>query len=146
MNSPSACIFFDGTSKGNPGVSEAGGLVFSPNRLSTFCFSWGLGSMSNNQDKSYSLLLASHLVKEKGYKSVQIYGDSEMLIKALNSSNNLNNSALNSILQRIRIILKFFDKSDSFHILWGLNKSAYALENQACLLPQGFLSINGEPS
>ena len=66
--------------------------------------------MSNNQVGSYNLLLAVQLVKEKGYKSVQIYGDSEMLIKALNSSDSLNNSALNSILQRIRNILKVFDK------------------------------------
>ena len=51
--------------------------------------------MSNNQAKSYSLLLMSQLVKEKGYKSVQIFGDSEMLIKALNSADSLNNSVEN---------------------------------------------------
>ena len=126
--------------------SCSGGLVFSLDRLSTFSFSWGLGSICNNQAKSYSLLLASQLVKEKWYKSVQIYGDSELLIKALNSADSLNNSALNSIPQRIRIILKVFDKSDSFHILWDQNKLADALANKACLLPQGFLSINEEPS
>ena len=30
MKSPSLVIFFDGASKGNPGVSRAGGLVYSP--------------------------------------------------------------------------------------------------------------------
>lgn len=69
-----------------------------------------------------------------------------MLIKALNSADNLNNSTLNLILQRIRIILKGFDKSDSFHILRDLNNLADSLANKACLMPQGFLSINGEPS
>ena len=90
--------------------------------------------MSNNQAKIYSILLASQLVKEKGFKSVQIFGDYEMLIKALNSVDSLNNSTLNIILQRIRIILKDFDKSDSFHILQVLNNLADALANKACRL------------
>ena len=79
--------------------------------------------MSNNQAEIYSLLFATQLAKEKGFKSVQFFCDSEILIKALNSTNSLNNSALNITLQRIRRILKDFDKSDSFHILRDLNKS-----------------------
>ena len=102
--------------------------------------------MTNNQVESYSLILATQLAKDKGYKFVQIYGDFEILIKALNSSNGLKNSALIVILQRIKRVLKVFDKSGSFHILKGLNNSSDALANQACLLPQGSLNINGEPS
>ena len=90
--------------------------------------------------------MAIQLVKEKGFKSVQIFGDYEMWIKALNSADNLNNYPLNIILQRIRIILKYFDKSDSFHILQDQNNLADALPNKACLMPQGFLSINAEPN
>ena len=62
--------------------------------------------MSNNQAESYSLLMATQLAKEKGFKSVLIFGDSEMLIKTLNSADSFNNYALNIILQRIRTILK----------------------------------------
>ena len=144
MNYDSAVIFFDGASKGNPGASRAGGLVFSPQKLTKFNFSWGLRTMLKNQAESYSLLLAIQLVKEKGFKSVQIFGDFEMLIKVLNSADSLNNSALNIILRRIRIILKDFDMVDSFHILRDLNNLSNALANKACLLPQGFLSFNGD--
>ena len=98
MKSPSAVIFFDDAYKGNPGVSRVGGLVYSPDRLSSIRFSWGLGTMSNNQAKGYTLLFASHLVLKKGYKSVHIFGDLEILIKSLNSANRINNSALNIIL------------------------------------------------
>ena len=120
--------------------------MYSPDKLVKPNFSWGLGTMLNNKAESYNLLLVSQLAKEKGFKSVLIFGDSENLIKALNSTDSLNNSSLNITLQRIRRIFKYFDKSDSFHILRGLNKFADSLENKACLLPQGFLSINGEPS
>ena len=102
--------------------------------------------MTNNQAKSYSLLQAIQLAKNKGYKSVQIFGDFEILIKALNSSDSLKNFAMIVTLQRIEIILKAFDKADSYHILWRLNTFVDGLANQACHLPQGFLSINGEPN
>ena len=86
------------------------------------------------------------MAKNKGYKSVQIFGDYEILIKALNSSDSLKFFALIVTMQRIKRILKAFDKADSYHILQGLNTSVDGLANQACHLPQGFLNINGEPS
>eukprot|EP00253_Pinus_taeda_P024453 PITA_24453 len=41
-------IFFDGASKGNPGRSGAGGIIYYSNG-SKECFSWGLGIKTNNQ-------------------------------------------------------------------------------------------------
>ena len=69
MNSSSAVIFFDGASKGNLGDFGAGGLVFSPDSLTKSSFSWGLGSLTNNQAKCYSLFMASQINMEIGYKS-----------------------------------------------------------------------------
>ena len=137
--------FFYGASKGNPGISGAGGLIISPDRMLSINFCWGLGTLSNNQAEFYSLLMAIQLVKKNGFLLVQIYGNSEILIKALNSSDNPSNFALKIILQRIRDISECFVKFDSFHILRELNNSADVLANKACLLPQGFLSINEEP-
>ena len=86
------------------------------------------------------------MAKNKGHKSVQIFGDSEILIKALNSSDSLKFFALIVTLRIIKRVLIFFDKADSYHILRGLNYSADDLANQACHLSQGFLSVNGEPN
>ena len=135
MSSSPAAIFFDGASKGNPGILGAGGLVFSPNRLTKLSFSWGLGTMSNNLDKSYRLLMEIQFAKEKGSKSIQFFGDSEMLIKALNSTDSFNNYTLNKSLQIIHNILKEFDTASSFHILRVLNNLVDALSNKSCLLP-----------
>ena len=99
--STSTTIFFDGASKGNPGIFEAGGLVFSPDNLSDSNYSWGLGNMLNNQAKFYNLLMACQIAKKKGYKAIHIFDDCELLIKFLNSSDLLNKSTLNSILQII---------------------------------------------
>ena len=145
-SSPSTVIFFDGASKGNPGVSGAGGLVLSPDRLSAFRFCWGLGIMSNNQAEGYSLLMETQLAKEKWFQAVLIYSDSELLINSLNSLVSLSNFALNAILQRIRRNLKAFAKIEVVHVLRELNKSSNALANKACCLSPGFLSINEETS
>ena len=144
MCSVSVALFFDGASKGNLGVFDASGVIFFPGRLIHLSFSWGLGLMTNNQAECYSLLMAIQLVKGKGFKSIKIFGDSEMLVKTLNTTVTFNNSLLNVILQRIKTTLKYFDSVESYHILRGLNKFADSLANKGCLLPQGILSIDGE--
>ena len=102
--------------------------------------------MSNNQAESYSLLKACQLAKEAGFKYLHVYGDSEILIKMLNSNGLFNIPALNVILKRIQIILKDFDKAEFFHILRALNETTDSLANASGLLAQGYLSLNGEAS
>ena len=109
--------FFDGASKGNPRVSRAKGLVFSLDKLIKTSFSWGLGFMLNNQAESYGLLKAFQIAKELGFKSIQIFSDSELLIKTLNSANQFCNSYLNNILLRVQNLFKDFERVQYFHIL-----------------------------
>ena len=138
-------IFFDGASKGNPRIAGASGLIFSSDseKISSFC--WGLGIYSNNQAESYSLLMACQIAKNIGLKKIQIFGDSEVLIKLLNSASQFNKPSLDKTLQRIRNILKDFDRDTSFHILRELNNLADSIANKACILPLGSFSVNGEP-
>ena len=102
--------------------------------------------MSNNQTESYSLLKACQIAIQSGYKSIQIFGDLELLMKLLNSESLFHNSVLNKILQRIQNSLNEFEHVASFHILRDLNKRANSLANKACILAQGMTSLNGEPS
>ena len=141
-----ATIFFDGESKGNPGISSVGGMVFSLDLSSQTSFSWGLGVSSNNQAKIYSLLKACQIGKEKGFQSIRIFGDSEILIKMINSEEQFSNPSLNKTLQLIRNILNDFESVSSYHILCELNNHVDLMANKACHLPLGNLNINGEPS
>ena len=137
-------MFFDGVSKGNPRIIGAGGLILSLDRSSEIYFSWGLWKCLKNQAECYSLLKACQIVKDIGYKAIHIFRDSELLIKVLNSEYHFSNPSLNKSLQRIRDILKAFDRVVSNHILHYLNKQADYLENKACLMTQGSLNINEE--
>ena len=138
-------IFFYGASKGNPGVAGVGGLIFSPDSEKITSLSSGLGICSNNQAECYILLRACHLAKNFGLKDIQIFEDSEVLIKLLNFESQFNNPSLDNILQRIRNFLKDFEKVSSFHILRELNKQSDYLANKARLLPLGSFSFNEEP-
>ena len=69
-------IFFDGASKGNPGIAGAGGLIFSLDNEKICSFCWGLGICSNNQAENYYLLMACQIAKKIGIKEIQIFGDS----------------------------------------------------------------------
>ena len=89
--------------------------------------------------------MACQIVKKIGFEEIQIFGDSEILIKLLNSASQFNNPSLDKTLQRIQNILKAFHRVSSFHILRELNNLADSMANKACLLPLGSFSANGEP-
>ena len=88
--------------------------------------------------------MAFQVAKKIGIKDIQIFGDSEVLIKLLNSGSQFNRPSLDKTLQRIRNILKEFESVSSFHILRELNNQVDSLANKACLLSLGSFSLNGE--
>jgi hypothetical protein len=85
-------IFFDGASKGNPGEAGAGGVIYSPNGTTKDCFCWGLGQKSNNQAELLGLIKACLIAREKGIKDLQVFGDSEIIIKNLNTESRFSNA------------------------------------------------------
>ena len=77
-------IFFDGASKGNPGKVGAWGLIFYLGGKLETSFSWGIGKSANNQVELFALLKACQLAKEAGHNNLQIFVDSEIIIKIVN--------------------------------------------------------------
>ena len=117
-------IFFDGASKGNSWKAREGGLIFHPGGKLETSFSWGIGQNTNNQAELFALLKACQLAKEAGHNNLQIFGDSEIIIKILNSDSVFNNLFLNLTMQRLHFILIDCDSVTSYHILRDLNKLA----------------------
>ena len=116
-------IFFDGVSKGNPGKAGAGGLIFHLGKKLETSFSWGIGKNTNNRAELFALLKACQLAKEVGHTNLQIFGDSKIIIKILNSDSVFNNIFfLNLTMQRLHFILMDCDSVISYHILRDLNK------------------------
>jgi ribonuclease HI len=139
-----ASVFFDGASKGNPGNAGAGRVIYSSDGSRKDNFSWGLGQRTNNQAEILGLLKACQIARENGIKEIQVFGDSEILIKILNTNDHLSNPVINKTLLRIRQVLQDFSSSRFFHILRGSNKEADTKANIGCLLPLGVLNKNDE--
>lgn len=90
-------IFFDGASKGNPRVADAGGVIYSTDGTKRDSFAWGLGLKTNNQAEILRLLKACLIAREKGIKDLQVFGDSEIIIKNLIKGDLFNNVGLNKL-------------------------------------------------
>lgn len=134
-------IFFDGASKGNPGRSGAGGVIYFQNGRKEE-FSWGLGIKTNNQAEALSLLKACHLARKGNANEIIVFGDSELLIRSLINKKGLKDPALNKQLARVNRFMKEFSTTQLFHILRDLNTEADRLANVGCILEKSMISIN----
>jgi len=136
-------IFFDGASKGNPGVAGARGVIYFLDNPRKFHFCWGLGICTNNQAELLALTKACQIVRDKGIKECQAFGDSEILIKKINSDDQFNDAILNKSLKRLKLILQDFTSFKIYHILRSLNREADEMANKGCLLAPRTLNNNG---
>ena len=71
----------------------------------------------NNQAEILALLKSCQLAKEVGHKDLQIFSNSEILIKVLNINKQFSIFSLNGTMQRIQFILTEFDSISIFYIL-----------------------------
>jgi len=137
-------IFFDEASKGNPSTAGAGGVIYSPDGASKDCFSWGLGQKSNNQAEILGLLKACHIARNKGAKDLQVFRDSEIIIKSLKFGKLFSNASLNKILDRLKRVLLDFDTCKFYHILRKSNSEVDQMANKGSSLMKGLLIVNNE--
>ena len=85
---------------------------------------------------------ACQLARGKDPKEVAVFGDSELLIKALRKNKRLNDPVLNKQILRVTRLLKEFPSVQIFHILRELNSEADSLANIECNHEKGMISIN----
>jgi ribonuclease HI len=138
-----ATIFFDGASKGNPGEAGAGGVIYSPNGIKVQ-FSWGLGMKSNNQAELLGLTKACLIAREEGIKDIQVFGDSEIIIKNIISKERFRNASLNKSLDRLNRVLLGFNSYKFYHVLRRSNREADQLASNGSTLMKGMLRVNNE--
>jgi len=79
--------------------------------------SCSLGWRTNNQAKILGLLKSFQIAWENGIKEIQVFGDSEILIKKINSEDHFNNPTLKKTLQILRYVLQEFCNSHFYHIM-----------------------------
>jgi ribonuclease HI len=121
-------LFFDGSSCGKGGGVEI--LLISP-KGEMFEFAIPIQPTVTNNQAEYKALLRSSVPKRSRAISVEIYGDSELVIKQLNGQYECKSDALRNYYEECREILKSFQLVILQHIPREHNEEANRLAQSA---------------
>lgn len=123
-------IKFDGGSRGNPGPSGCGFVIYQNDKI----FQKGsqyLGEKTNNYAEYKGLILALQQAKKLRCKNIIIKGDSLLVINQLIGIYKVNSETIVPLYNETKNILKYFKNVSYEHIKRDFNKEADALANEA---------------
>jgi ribonuclease HI len=130
MNEPIR-IHIDGGARGNPGpagfgvsAADAGGAVVA--ELYGF-----LGRATNNVAEYAGLLAALEWARRSGVTRLEIYSDSQLMVRQLAGQYKVRNAGLQPLFTRARRLLAAFPGARVAHVPRAENKAADALANRA---------------
>ena len=123
-------MMFDGASKGNPGPSGAGAIIYYNN---TEVSSKGIflgNNETNNVAEYHGLLLGLQQAIELNIKKITICGDSQLIIKQMNGEYCVKSSNLIPLYTNAKRLSKSFDEIQYIHVLREKNVRADELANE----------------
>ena len=132
--------YFDGSVAGSPQICGAGGILYiSDEHFFTLSARLGLGT--NNFAKIFALKLFIILALKQGVQSLQIFGDSLLVINWVSGKYRINNILLTQILQEVIRLSNFLEKVEFKHIYREKNFKADALANAGVNVVEGHWRI-----
>lgn len=135
-------LFFDGSSKGNPGEAGGGGVLYGPEGDVNFTYSWNLGTESNNIAEALALWQGLNQALLHGIQDISVVGDSKLIIHFINSQTLPSSFRLCQVLRRISLLTPSFSSIKFFHVLRKNNEQADNAANEAIPLGKGVLKVN----
>ncbi|MDX1662009.1 MAG: ribonuclease HI family protein [Gemmatimonadota bacterium] len=121
----------DGAARGNPGPAGAGWVIEDPDGTVVSDGCAYLGEATNNQAEYQALLRALEAVDPDADTEIEVFSDSELMVKQLNGEYRVKNEGLKPLYVRaVRYLLRA-GRSEVRHVRRGENEDADALANQA---------------
>jgi len=125
------CLYVDGASRGNPGPAGAGAVLFGPDGGKRAEGSRYLGETTNNVAEYQALLLGLELARQRGVKRLQVYADSELVVRQLLGTYQVKKPHLLPLWRRAHEALQKFDTYAISHLDRSFNQEADRLARQA---------------
>ncbi len=124
-------LHVDGASRGNPG--EAGfGVQVAAADGSEVASLWGyLGRTTNNVAEYQALLHALRFALARGAREVEVFSDSELLVRQIGGRYRVRNPGLAPLFREARQLLGRFERARVSHVPREQNREADALANRA---------------
>ncbi len=124
-------LYCDGASRGNPGQAGAGALLLDPAGDVQVQQGQYLGQTTNNVAEYQALLLGLNLALDHGVKKIQVFADSELLVRQLNGQYRVKAPHLLPLYQTARQTLGKFETYKISHVPREMNQHADRLANEA---------------
>ncbi len=126
----SLVIHIDGAARGNPGPA-AFGAVFSRDGQLLAEEKRFVGHTTNNVAEYLALLHALQRALQMGERRVQIFSDSELLVRQLNGIYQVRDPKLRQLYDQAQALIRQFDEIRIIHVPRKQNRQADKLCNQA---------------
>ena len=123
-------VYTDGASRGNPGDSGYGYLIYNNNRIIEKKYGY-IGQKTNNQAEYFALLEASKSIKNYSCSKVKFFLDSQLVVRQLKGIYRVKNRGLKDYYNEINQLLKDVNNVQFVHIPREENTEADKLANQA---------------
>ena len=132
----SAVMYCDGASSGNPGNAGIGVVIYLPGKEgpegenAEINISGYIGIATNNVAEYSALIAGLEKAVSLGIKKLEVFLDSELLVRQINGIYKVKNKKLQSLWMKVMNILKEFDTYKVSHVRRELNKEADALARE----------------
>jgi len=126
------------------GVASAGDNQTSQRTYRAINYSWGLGTITNNEVEGFSLFKSIWLsLSTKMRRITSICGDSLIIINVIINNNIVGGNIYTSFIPHILDILRNFEKDSLYHIKRELNSVANKKSKEGTILRKGEIKVNG---
>ena len=126
-------LYFDGCSKGNPGPSGIGAVIYK-NKIEIWNSCKYIGDKRTNNESEYSaLIMGLEEAIKMDIKELSVCGDSLLVINQVNGIYKVKNQNLLVLYENVLLLKPKFTYIDFNHVYRNNNKRADELSNLALL-------------
>jgi ribonuclease HI len=124
-------LYTDGAARGNPGPAGAGAVLLNADGHVVAKVGKFLGESTNNVAEYMGLILGLKRAKAMGIKELDVFADSELLVKQLSGDYQVKAEHLKPLHDEVQALLKGFSFIQVRHIPREENGQADAMSNRA---------------
>ena len=129
LTSEDAVLWSDGAARGNPGPAGVGVMLKTKTGEVLVAEGRYVGHTTNNVAEYKALLLGLERALERGVRRLQVFADSELLIKQLRGQYRVKNAGLKPLFTEAKALIQRFESVSLEHLRRELNVEADRLAN-----------------
>ena len=122
-------LYFDGKAEPNPGKGSAGAVLFNENGQEVFRIGKYLPQTTNNQAEYLGLIIGLKECLNRNIKSINVYGDSKLIIEQSSGRWKVNNEILKDYNYQVKMLAKQFEYISFSHVYRQFNTVADEVTN-----------------